>query len=243
MPYETFTHTHAGFASKLLFGLMFLFALAACQKKEMNHTVNAVKSTTNSDKVLLLGKDNHVLSTGLLDNRSEYILFVENYDKKKDRYVVRYFANESEFENYAAQHLNNPHYRTALDKLHNMQVIRESAIRNGDIYKTDPSQFSDETRALLVQYGAIRSDNTAHRGIGVLYDKRNFNGSTYPLLPYNWSYGWFRNRAESVTIFADDAVLCDKRWFRGAKVFIIGFPVGNFDLWRLHFANRAESNF
>ena len=207
----------------------------------MSRTIDTVKATTKNDKVLLISKDNQTLSTGLLDRQSNYILCVESYDKKKDRYVVRYFANETEFEHYALQHLDNPHYRTALDKLHNMQVIRESAIRNGDIYKTDPSQYSGETKSLLESLGAMPGNNTASRAYGVLYDHADFSGTRYALTPWNPNYRSFRNKAESVK-HVGDCFLCDLTWYRGTKVYIFGWPYGRTNLRYLHFANKAESN-
>ena len=222
-----------------------MFTLAACQKKEISSVNEPAKSSANTNKVLLLNKNNHILSTNLLDIQTDYILCVESYDKKKDQYVVRYFANEAEFENYAAQQPNNSLYRKVLDKFTKIKRIRASAIRNGDIYKDDPQQFSDETRQLMEEMGVLQSSNTAARGLGVLYDKTDFRGRSYPLIPFNPNYRRFRNKAESVKMVGISTVaLCDLRWFRGTKIFLFYFPYGAYpDLGDLHFRNKAESNF
>ena len=122
-----------------------------------------------------------------------------------------------------------------------MQVIRESAIRNGDIFKSDPAQFSDETKQLLENIGTLPNNNVAFRAYGVLYDNQNFSGRQYGLRPWNPNYRWFRNRAESVK-FVGNCFLCDLTWFRGTKVYIFGWPYGRIQLRYLNFSNRAESN-
>ena len=242
MPYETFTHTHTGFASKLLFGLMFIFLLISCQKKEVQNERTIEKE---SPKLILKNKNDEVLATDVLNGDNEYVICVENYDKKKDRYVVRYFANEAEFENYAAQQPENTVYRKALDKFTKIKELRATATRNGDIFKDDPQLFSNETKQLLEEMGGLQPENSSARGVGLLYDRTEFRGRSYPLIPINPNYRRFRNKAESVRMVGISAVaLCDLRWFRGTKIFLFYLPYGSFpDLGVFNFRNKAESNF
>ncbi|MEM7247060.1 MAG: hypothetical protein AAF533_17065 [Acidobacteriota bacterium] len=80
-----------------------------------------------------------------------------------------------------------------------------------------------------------------------------YNGQNYACNPCRWlptlsfpNLGWFNmnNRASSYRQMGGIALLCDRTWFRGPRVWFIAFPIPFFqinDLGILGFDNRASS--
>ena len=81
--------------------------------------------------------------------------------------------------------------------------------------------------------------------VTVLYDLPGYAGASFTtyLIPYP-SFGAFNGRAESFKAFLPSSInqLCARTWFRGARVFYIGFTHFNMaNLAEWNFANRAHS--
>lgn len=75
---------------------------------------------------------------------------------------------------------------------------------------------------------------------GWLYRDKDKQGPAWSVK--GWTYGSRNNTASSYLLVLGGAVICDKKWWNGKKVFLIGLPGGwdNLDI-PYYFEDRAES--
>lgn len=75
---------------------------------------------------------------------------------------------------------------------------------------------------------------------GLLFTNPNQQGNVFGVP--SWNYGVFNNQASSFLVGGVN-VICDRKWFKGAKVWLIGVPAyyDNLNSEWYNFDNRAES--
>jgi hypothetical protein len=76
---------------------------------------------------------------------------------------------------------------------------------------------------------------------GWLYRDLNSGGPAWPIK--GWSYGFRNNTASSYLLIFTGAVLCDRDWWGGAKVWLFAIPgnTGNLNGPAVFFNDRANS--
>lgn len=154
------------------------------------------------------------------------------------------FKNDDELRSWA---MNDSERSIFIEKLDEIARQQKFAAEMGYL---DNEEATDQyTKELLYNSSSKKSMPTKDYilSINAIWDDTNFGGSFIPFgggfVP---SLLYMNDRGSSVAIIMGGIALCDKTWFRGKKVFILGAPgitVSDLGSITFNFDNTASSAF
>jgi len=135
------------------------------------------------------------------------------------------------------------HLEYAQAGMEKLDIFQEELAYSKTLDLENPEVAEQYTLDVNQRYSAIASETAAERGtgIGLLYDGQATGFLAPTNIPRNLNSSK-RNRASSWIGVAGFYVLCDRTWWRGQKVIVVGLA-SLIDLRDLGFDNRTESFF
>lgn len=175
-----------------------------------------------------------ILNLNSLDRIGDNLISI--FDQNQN--LILNFSTKSNFYSWAN---SQPHGKDIIDRDMAIDFLSDYADKSGAI------AYYDQTGNILPSYQVVE-DSIANLFVSkgknlytVLYDGLIQSGGTYQLiLTFHPSFGSFNNKAESAHIYlCAISALCDKTWFRGARMYFLGIngDMDDFGYWR----NKFES--
>lgn len=192
-----------------------LLFLTSCSKEavlESDVIVEAEAPVSTDEKISL-----YVAETG------DYIT-VNSMDEIKDLIQTKY-----------------SHLDYAEASIERLDAYEEELAYSETLDLEDPEVAQKYALDLSQRYGVTGSETAATRGTGILFDGQGTGFLSVTTVPLNLRSSK-RNRASSWTAIAGVTVLCDRTWWRGTKVVVLGIA-SLVDLRPLGFDNRTDSFF